>query len=253
MKRGLVWVVVVLGGAWSCRANAPPEPPPARAQAWSSPPVWWDEGRRGRVDVSAPASISPEEFCPRYAEVICRKLFGCSPAASLAADAEALGVSDEAGCRAALGRACGEFTLAGVSSSVREGRARWSERQYGACFQSWVSLGCEPPWAALPETPLCRDAVEGLVSPGGRCTSAFDCAFVEKSEVACVFGEPGEGVCQRLGELGEACAGEGFCRGGLRCWEGRCRAPGAVGEGCAFDEDCQEGLRCPEEARRCAP
>ncbi|MEL6181555.1 MAG: hypothetical protein AAFS10_21535, partial [Myxococcota bacterium] len=147
-------------------------------------------------------------------------------------------------CRQALNRFCSTLMLEGVAISVTEQRVIWDARSFGRCFRTWIDQACTPPYGDLPDRPECRTASKGTVPPGGMCTTAFDCAEVENSEVQCTFPESGPGTCTKLGQRGTPCAFSNTCESALRCREGQCQPPGQANEACRFEDDCVPGLLC---------
>jgi hypothetical protein len=253
-------MILLLLAALSCRSTPEPEPPPpAVREVATDPPLRIDFSRRGdagarEVAGGAPSGVAPEAFCGLYGRVICRKLFACVEPEALAVDAGDVGFGDEATCTTRLEDGCRGFLLAGVESSVAEGRVRWDAAGFGRCASDWIAQGCSGPLGDLPDVPVCRQSSVGLVATGGRCTTAFDCADQPGRQVVCAFSAVGEGVCEVYKEDGEPCVVErGECRPGLVCRGDQCQAPGQRGERCGFHEDCAEGLRCEGEVCLAAP
>lgn len=217
----------------------------------TSPPLTIDFSKRGdaaaaAVPRPAAAGVAPSAFCPMYAETVCRKLFACAEPEVIAVDAAAHQFSDEASCRAGLGRFCGKLMLGGVEESVAAGRVRWDAKSFGRCFNTWIEQACAQPWGDLPDRADCREASRGTVTPGGSCTTAFDCAEVEGAEIVCAFPESGPGTCAQLGGRGAPCEFSNACQSALRCRQGTCQPPGQEGEPCRFKDDCAAGLLCAE-------
>jgi len=195
----------------------------------------------GGMDDQSP---TPENFCAKKAEIVCRSAERCCIAPAFPSPS----------CRADIERICGRDVVPVEGASFDAEAATKCLEGLSRVFEP-----CTPPTIADTDAraalSTCSSLWRRTLPLGANCSTASQCAPRERPDDAgCILGR-----CTALvARVGEACGTyiEGtvgcepsaFCKSDYGKITGVCRAKGKNGEACiaAYDDSCVDTQWCPE-------
>lgn len=181
---------------------------------------------------SGSGPVALEDFCARYAEILCDAAERC----------DCLSAAEAAYCPTFLAGECEDDVVTPVDS----GRRGYDEVAAGECLDSFSSVvrDCSAEGDSLSDA--CDRMLVGLIPEGQGCEGDDEC-------------QPGlechDSACTEMPGAGETCLQTLYCAEDLFCADdGRCEAPRGSGRPCPEgDEACGDDLYCDSVTSTCQP